>query len=181
MTRVRNEKLRSALFTLADGRGNNPHGTREDAVSEGRRLNAKRYETVAQMDRALDRRAEQLGAADPQAAASAAGSTTAQELLTLVGAAALGLGLLYILGGGGKEVDEDDEAVLGELGLAPRALPAPAPVHAAPSVVVVVPEVRSAPVTNPVPVVPPPALPAPAPVAVAPPAPEPVKKRRRSK
>ncbi len=48
---------RAALFALPDARGNNPHGTRETSSHEGRRLNAQRYETVGQIDAALDSRA----------------------------------------------------------------------------------------------------------------------------
>ena len=48
---------RTTLFSLADARGNNPHGTRETADHESRRINAERYETVEQLDHALDDRA----------------------------------------------------------------------------------------------------------------------------
>jgi hypothetical protein len=52
------------MFAPADGRGNAPHATREQADNEGRRLNAKRYETVEQAERALDRRLTQTHLGD---------------------------------------------------------------------------------------------------------------------
>src|SRR3990172_2427369 len=48
------------VFSNPDLRGNNPHGTYETADEEGRRLNAKRYETVGQVEEALDRRTQAL-------------------------------------------------------------------------------------------------------------------------
>lgn len=79
---------RQALFTLADARGNNPHGTREDAVREGQRLNAQRYETIEQMNAKLDARAQPVAPALGQAQ-----PVTAGQMLGW----AIGLGLLGAL------------------------------------------------------------------------------------
>jgi hypothetical protein len=86
--RTGNRALGPGVFTLADARGNNPHGTRETADDEGRRRNAGRYETVGQLDAALDRRmhrAPPLGETAPilQSSPSFVGAI----LLVAVGAA----------------------------------------------------------------------------------------------
>lgn len=120
----RNPRLRDALFTLADSRGNNPHGTREDAVHEGRRLNAGRYETVEQIDRALDARSRRVkvpglaGTATEPVRTQASSPTTPQgaSLLEAAFLIALGAGVAYLLSrkdaSSGDEADDvDDEGV----------------------------------------------------------------------
>lgn len=110
---------RDALFTLADARGNNPHGTSEQAGSEGRRLNAKRYETVRQLDQQLDTRARRfaqvsrqgLGTA-PQAAPVPASGPSFLETLIIFAA---GAGLVWLFtrkdkdGQDGKLYDHVDD------------------------------------------------------------------------
>lgn len=156
----RDPQRRQALFTLADARGNNPHGTREDAVNEARRLNAQRYETVEQMSAKLDGRMEPVA---PRALGQAPPMTSG-DLLGL----AIGLGLL---------------GAAAFLLFAPRSEPAPAPTPPAPTPPAPTPNPLSAlpapasstvVVNNPAPVL---AVPAPSPVvdveAV------PVKRRRK--
>jgi len=135
-------KQREHLFGFADSRGNNPHGTRENFVDEGRRLNAKRYETVQQMDQALDARARG-GARMPGLIARPMGNVPANlpnapaprggpSLLETLFIFAAGAGLVYLLT---RKDEDDDEPEEGELRVnslaAPPAVPAltpPAPV-----------------------------------------------------
>ncbi len=169
MNRRYNPASRAALFALADPRGNNPHGTRETADAEGRRLNAQRYETVGQMDHALDKRALLL---DQRARVAQLGAVPpAQQEGGLFGALlffGLGVALATVFlkrDEDDRDIVGDDDDTLGDLGLmtrdvprapraprqhAPRALPAPT----APAVVTVVTTPAPALVTNPI--VPPP-------------------------
>lgn len=139
---------RAAVFAFADKRGNNPHGTRETYDHEGRRRNAQRYETVGQMDRALDPRSRprqialQLGEGPPSP--SPAPSNIFSALLLI----AVGAAIAYVA----TRPDEVDEAET----QAPRPNPAPAQPAAlppaappaAPAAVVVV-ATQPAPVTLP--------------------------------
>jgi hypothetical protein len=96
-------QLRDAFFTPPDARGNAPHATREQADQEGRRLNAMRYETVAQAEQALDARARRpLGEVPPQEQSSGLGALLLGGLL---------LGGLYLLASnkGGSAGDDDDD------------------------------------------------------------------------
>jgi hypothetical protein len=115
--------LREAFFTPPDARGNAPHATREQADAEGRRLNAKRYETVGQAERALDRRAAvPLGEVQPQPQSSGLG--------WLLGIGLVGLGLAWLssqknnddMDSDGDDDQDDDD------GEAPQAPPATQPV-----------------------------------------------------
>jgi len=118
--------FREALFTPADARGNAPHATREQADSEGRRLNAMRYETVKQAEQALDRRAARpLGAVPEQPQPSAGGLG---GLVLLAGAALLGWALWRDSGAGNDQAEDEDEDEDDVLGLdAPSAPPAHTP------------------------------------------------------
>lgn len=100
--------FREALFTPPDARGNAPHATREQADSEGRRLNAMRYETVQQAEQALDRRAARpLGAVPPPT------TLTQPSGLFLLGAIAAAVAGWAFLRSRADEPDddEDDEGV----------------------------------------------------------------------
>lgn len=192
------DALRRPAFDLADSRGNNPHGTREQADAEGRRLNGYRYETVQQVERALDPRARRLGAtpASPPPAPPSGGGGSGGGFFWLLAAAA-GLALLA------SASSDEDEAEGGDGGDGddvPRENPAPAPA-AAPNITVNLTMPHGPPttvVTNPAPPVTHSepvhvTVPVMAPVVIPPPEPAPTlspaapllnpekKKRRRSK
>jgi len=191
------DALRRTTFDVADRRGNNPHATREAADAEGRRLNGYRYETVAQIERALDPRARKLGEAPgprPPAPPSGGGGSGGSGLFWLLAAGA-GLALLSAL----SSDDDDDVVDVDDVPEPPRENPAPAPAtpnitvnltmpHAPHAPVVLsnpAPAVQSEPVHVTVPVMAPivmPLDPAPAPT-LSPAAPllNPEKKRRRKK
>lgn len=102
--------LREALFAPADGRGNAPHATREQADAEGRRLNAKRYETVEQAERALDKRAGAPAATLGGVGVAPEGSTTGGWLVLGLAGLALGWALLKDrVGASSADAEGDDE------------------------------------------------------------------------
>lgn len=202
------DALRRPAFDLADQRGNNPHGTREQAEAEGRRLNGYRYETVSQVERALDARARQparpMGEANPPPAlpSGGGGSGGGNGLFWLLLAGA-GVALLSALSSSSEDDEQEDADGDGD-GAGPllRENPAPAAAAASPNITVNLtmphgppttlvsnpmptPSVPSEPVhvTVPVmaPVVMPPLDPAPAPAPPAAILANPEKKRRRSK
>lgn len=124
------DALRRSTFDVADRRGNNPHETYEAAEAEGRRLNGYRYETVAQVERALDPRARKLGEAPgptPPASPSGGGGSGGSGLFWLLAAGA-GIALLSALSSD-DDVDDADDADDGPGPL--RENPAPAPTPAA--------------------------------------------------
>lgn len=131
---------RVGAFAPADHRGNNPHGTREQHEAEGKRLNAMRYETIGQAERAMDARAASVGALEPPTPAAGPGVG-----LGLLGWALLGAGALWLLtrgkseGEGEGDVEGDDgfDALPLENPAADLPLLAPAPhitVNVAPTV-----------------------------------------------
>lgn len=133
---MRSSKLHDALrrqaFDLADRRGNNPHGTREAADHEGRRLNGYRYETVSQVERALDPRARRLGEANtPPAPPPGGGGSGGGNGLFWLLAAGAGIALLSALSSSG-ESDESDEDDADDDAL-PRENPGPPSAPSAPS------------------------------------------------
>lgn len=144
-----NPQRRQALFALADARGNNPHGTRESADHEGRRLNAQRYETVDQMGARLDQRGggtfgvPQLGEA-PLAPTQAAPWTAGDLLGLAIGVGVLGAAAFLWVAGSKSPTLSAPEAPAAPL------LPAPAPAPSPSSVVVV--QAPAAPLPNPAPV-----------------------------
>ncbi len=89
------------IFNLADHRGNNPHGTRETSEHEGRRRNAGRYETVGDLDRALDVRARRVPALPGRLVAPQLGSVPQQApptgLFGILALVAVGAGIAYVL------------------------------------------------------------------------------------
>jgi hypothetical protein len=107
---MRSTKLQDALrrssFDVADRRGNNPHATREAADAEGRRLNGYRYETVAQAERALDRRTQTLGEAPGPPPSSGGGGGNGLFWLLAAGA---GIALLSALSSSSSGDDRDDD------------------------------------------------------------------------
>jgi len=152
---------RAALFTFADARGNNPHGTRETAYDEGRRLNAGRYETVGDLDRAFDVRArprliarQLAGPVAPQPEPAPTGIVGVLALM------AVGAGIAYVL----MKKDRSEAAEEFEEFEAPAALPSPTT-----QTVTVLPAAPAAPIPNPAPVV----------VVAPPPPPVEAPKRRR--
>lgn len=160
--------MRDSLFALPDARGNNPHGTREQAEQEGQRLNAGRYETVGQIERALDVRAARPSAPSPFAPRPSSGLDFGSIVLLGI----IGLAVYAVTRSPGLDDDEED----GDADETPSPVPQASPAPQASPVVVVQPS--------------PPALPAPvAPTIVQPlvqnPAPvievvaEPVEPRRR--
>lgn len=148
---------RAALFSLADARGNNPHGTRETAYDEGRRLNAGRYETIGDLDRALDARARprlvaprlggmQLGASPPVEPAPTG-------LLGMLALIAVGAGIAYVMmkKGGNEDGEDGEDGVDGDVDF----VAAPVPASTTQNVVVQpapIP-IASVPVANPAPAV----------------------------
>lgn len=192
------DALRRPAFDVADRRGNNPHGTHEAADREGQRLNGYRYETVSQVERALDPRARRLGEAPPPPAPPPGGGSSGggnNGLLWLLAAGA-GIALLSALSSSGEsdehDEDEDDDASPPRENTAPAVAPSNITVNLtmphAPTTTL------SAPLPNPspsepihltVPVMAPVVIPPPEPLAPAAPPTEilanPGKKRRRSK
>jgi len=141
-----NQRMRrDVVFGFADARGNNPHGTRETAEHEGRRLNAQRYETVGQMDRALDARARSLHGGTRGARMPGLGpmGSTSGPFVQGTGAPssgpsfwetvfifAAGAGLMYLV----TKKDTDEEVFLDAASLLTNpALPAPVTVVLNPS------------------------------------------------
>lgn len=170
--------VRNDAFAVPDPRGNNPHGTSEGSEHEGRRLNAGRYETVGEMDRALDVRAQILARPPrlprPQQVAEQLGEAPAAPPTggTWLGAlmlAAIGGAVVYVL----TRPDELEEV---DVTPSPAPIPNPAPPN--------VPPALPAPITTPgVTIVMSPSSPAPSPAPVATVTTAvvdvPVKKRRR--
>lgn len=121
---------RTALFSLADARGNNPHGTRESAYDEGRRLNAGRYETVGDLDRALDEQARPraplrvpMGAQPEQTPEPAP-----TGLLGVIALLAVGAGIAYVMmRKDPEEVEDEVELRTNPLLPAPTSTPVPTP------------------------------------------------------
>ena len=200
------DALRRPAFDVADRRGNNPHGTREQADAEARRLNGYRYETVQQVERALDPRARRLGEAPPSPASPSGGGGSGGGGLFWLLAAAAGIALLASAASDGPEDDEEGDDGDGDGdgdGASPPLRENPAPAASTPSITVnltmphgppttlvsnPMPAAPSEPVHVTVPVMAPVVLPPPEPLPAAPalsPAapllnPE-KKKRRRSK
>jgi hypothetical protein len=129
------DALRRTSFDTADRRGNNPHGTREQAEAEGRRLNGFRYETVTQAERSLDRRSTMGEAPLPVQPKSSGGGGSGLFWLLAAGA---GIALLSALSSddGVDDADDADD----ELAPAPSpSLPLrenPSPATAAPHITV---------------------------------------------
>ena len=192
------DALRRTSFDTADRRGNNPHGTREQAEAEGRRLNGFRYETVAQAERSLDHRST-VGEAQLPVQPKSSGGGGGSGLFWLLAAGA-GIALLSALSSddGADDADDADD----ELAPAPSpSLPLrenPSPTAAAPHITVnlTMPQAPSTTlVSNPAPLTSEPVhvtvpvmapvitapldLPAAPPAVVANPLPEAVKKRRK--
>lgn len=192
------DALRRTSFDTADRRGNNPHGTREQAEAEGRRLNGFRYETVAQAERSLDHRSTVGEASLPVQPKSSGGGGSGLFWLLAAGA---GIALLSALSSDDGPEDADDDDADDELAPAPSpSLPLrenPSPTTAAPHITVnlTMPQAPAttlvsnpAPMSEPVhvtvpvmaPVITAPLdLPAAPPAVVANPLPEAVKKRRK--
>lgn len=99
--RVSNAVLRDRLFAAPDARGNIPHLTRETADHESRRINATMYETVGEMDAALDQRL-QPSSSSPQAPRTSSGGGSWLGSLVLIG---LGAALAWVV-----LSDDEDEA-----------------------------------------------------------------------
>lgn len=145
---------RQALFTFADARGNNPHGTSEDAVHEAQRLNAQRYETVDQMNARLDARAQRpLG----EVALAPRPMTAGETFGVVLGLGLLGAAALLIFGDSKKRSSDPQPGDIIETkvttteslaAVPPAPVPNPAPMLALPAPVVAPPVV----VVNPVPV-----------------------------
>jgi hypothetical protein len=133
------DALRRTSFDTADRRGNNPHGTREQAEAEGRRLNGFRYETVAQAERSLDHRSTVGEAPLPVQPKSSGGGGGGSGLFWLLAAGA-GIALLSALSSDDGPEDADDDDADDELAPAPSpSLPLrenPSPTTAAPHITV---------------------------------------------
>ncbi len=139
--RVSNAVLRDRLFAAPDARGNIPHLTRETADHESRRINATMYETVGEMDAALDQRL-QATQGPPRPASSSGGSWLGS--LVLIG---LGAALAWVV----LSDDEDDADAAKDVTPPPTTV-----VRENPSVNVVVPPAQHTTNIAPVPVVVPP-------------------------
>jgi hypothetical protein len=194
------EALRRPAFDIADSRGNNPHQTQEAAENEGRRLNGYRYETVGQVEAALDPRQRVLAARAAQARLRALsgtppapqGQSSDNTALVLLGLAAVGAILWAASSDEDGEMDDDEMDAEPLRENPPAALPSSAAPHNVTVNLTLPAGLTSNPaspaqtepvhVTVPVmaPIVVPPPEPAPAPLAAAAVL-NPEKKRRRRK
>ncbi len=154
MARYTTKVLRDSFFSLPDARGNLPNVTYETSEHEGRRRNAERYETIAQMDQALDRRVRQVnGIPDPTDVQPGVNRGVQQgppQGWSVIGSLlliALGAGVAYVL-----LKKDDDEPV--DLNVEPEPRQNPTQPHQQPVVTVVMP--NQAPSVVVPPVVPPP-------------------------
>lgn len=145
--RVSNAILRDRLFQAPDARGNIPHMTRETADHESRRINAGVYETVGQMDAALDARVDARLAPTP--VTNAPPTRSGGSLLGSLALIGLGVAVAWVFLSSDDDGDDDAKDVT------PRENPTPS----TPSTVVVTPPAQTTTVTTneaPVPVVVPP-------------------------